>query len=118
MHACVASYFDCETVEMPNFIAGLQKTKYLKSINSWLLNKHPNLGFAKFELIDNKLAFPTRTGTLVLVADLSPRGVHKRVAGTGELGESSEVVHDPFPEASPPFLRIFEWVGMIIHYFS
>jgi len=122
LQACVASYFDCDHVnDVPNFIAGLPNTTYLESINVWLSNEHPNLVFAKFELLDNKLAFPTRTGTLVLIAGLSPRGDHKhvvlaRVAGTGGLGESFEVVHDPFPEASPPFLRTFEWVGLFVNF--
>jgi len=122
LQACVASYFDCVHVsDVPNFLAGLPNTTYLESINVWLSNHHPNLGFAKFALNENKLEFPTRTGTLVLVAGLSPRGDHKhvvlaRVAGTGELSDSLEIVHDPYPKAIPPYLRTFEWVGMFVSF--
>ena len=122
LQACVASFFDCASVDdVPNFVADPGK-HYLQSINAWLSSRHPGLSFVKFELQENRLPFPTRSGTLVFVAGLSPRGDHKhvalaRVTGTvDELGFNLEVVHDPFPDASFPNLRTFEWVGMFVKY--
>ena len=117
LQACVASFFDCENVDVAD-----PGKNYLQSINTWLSSRHPDLGFVKFELQDNRLPFPTRSGTLVCVAGLSPRGDHKHVAlarvtgAPDELGLNLEVVHDPFPDALTPYLRTFEWVGMFVKY--
>ena len=128
LQACIASYFDCDAVDdVPNFIADPGKQHYLQSINTWLsLSQHPDLAFVKFELDNNRLTFPTRSGTLVLVAGASPRGDFKHVAlarvevvgaddDDGErLGFNFKIVHDPFPGAVPPYLMTFEWVGMFV----
>ena len=112
LQACVASLFDCETIEqVPNFIAA---PDYWAAMCAHASSRR--LSWSKVPLDEvGRLpsAISSDVGQLCLVRGTSPRGAHGHVvigAVAGD-GRSLRLVHDPHPDGTflegPPIWAAF-----------
>lgn len=107
LQACVASIFNEDLANVPNFI---EAPDYLFALNQWLAKRE--LVFLKVALADGELAFETPKA-VCLLAGPSPRGDFKHVIVARTAGKGFESMHDPHPDAAglagPPV-----WAGFFV----
>ena len=96
LQACVASIFDENLENVPNFIEGIS---YADAIADYV-QKEYQLTFVKIFLQDGQLDFNVQHAPLVLAAGKSPRGNFKHVVVGKIINKQIELVHDPYPDAN------------------
>jgi len=109
LQACVASIFDKNLEEVPNFI---EFKSYAVAIADYA-HQHFELTFVKINLPNGEMDFEVQNSPLVLAAGKSPRGNFKHVVVGKIIGKQIELAHDPYLngegiEGSP------SWIGMFV----
>lgn len=118
LQACVASILNLPLLSVPNFIKCGQ-FGYLEALNVFL--EQYGLSFIKIPLkADGSLPFPAQDGCLCILVGYSPRHIKTKhcVVASISRGHRFHICHDPFPEATEPFLDTtqgpYQWAGFFV----
>lgn len=109
LQAGVASIFDKELDEVPNF---LEFPSYADAIADYV-QKQFDLTFVKFKLPNGILDFSVKHSPLVLAAGKSPRGNFKHVIVGKIVDNEIELAHDPYPDGNGLDGKP-SWIGLFV----
>ena len=109
LQACIASIFDKEIDDVPNFI---EFPSYAEEIEDFV-QQNFQLTFVKINLPNGELDFEVKHAPFVLAAGKSPRGNFKHVVVGQIIGKIVQLAHDPFPDGSG-IEGTPVWIGMFV----